>query len=155
MLAFTALCGEVRKALLEAESEYFDVDVVAELLGHDEEEVPEDDRREQVDDVCATGEQDHARLVNESEECDGRQRVQFDGAELMEDHVEQADVEGEVHVVRGAVRCRQRVEARVLPQVAIWVPIHEQGLREWNGTDKTKSTTAKHGLLTDVMALET
>ena len=73
----------------------------------------------------------------------------------MEDHVEQADVEGEVHVVRGAVRCRQRVEARVLPQVAIWVPIHEQGLREWKGTDKTKSTTARRGLLTDVMALET
>ena len=133
MLAFTALCGEVRKSLLEAESKYFDVDVVAELLGHDEEEVPENDRREQVYDICATGEQDHARLVNESEECDGCQRVQLDGAELLEHHVEQADVQSEVHVVRGAVRCRQRVEARVLPQVAVRVPVHEQGLGEWNG----------------------
>ena len=39
MLAFTALRGEVRKSLLKAESEYFDVDVVAELLADDVEEV--------------------------------------------------------------------------------------------------------------------
>ena len=72
MLAFAALGGEVREALLEAESEYFDVDVVAELLGHDEEEVPEDDRCEQVNDVGAACAKRHRRLVKEDEESYGR-----------------------------------------------------------------------------------
>ena len=106
MLAVAALGGELGEALLEGEPENFHVDVVAELLGDDKEEVPEDERREKVDDVRAPGEQSHARLVNKGEEGDGGEDVELDGAELLEDHVEKADVQCEVHVVRGAVWSR-------------------------------------------------
>jgi len=44
MLAFAAVDWEVREALLEGKSKYFDIDVVSELLTDNEEEVPEDPR---------------------------------------------------------------------------------------------------------------
>ena len=106
MLAVAALGGELGEALLEGEPENFHVDVVAELLGDDKEKVPEDEGGEQVDDVGASGEESHACLVNKGEEGDGGEDVELNGAELLEDHVEQADVKCEVHVVRGAVWSR-------------------------------------------------
>ena len=87
MLALAALSREVRESLLECEPEDFHVDVVAELLSYNEEEVTEDESCEQVNDVRATGEQGHARLVNEGKEGDGGEHVEFDSAQLLEDHV--------------------------------------------------------------------
>ena len=125
VLAIAALSGELREAFLERQSENLHIDVVAELLGHDEEEMPEDKGGKQVNNVGASREQSHTCLVNKGEKGDGCQYVKLDGAQLLEDHVEQTDVQCEVHVVRGAVRGRQGVETRVLPEVAIWVAILE------------------------------
>ena len=71
MLAFTALGGEVWDPLLEGQPKDLDVDVVAELFGHDEEEVAEDNRGEEINDIRTSREQGHTRLVYECEKGDG------------------------------------------------------------------------------------
>ena len=71
MLAFTALGGEMWEPLLEGQPKDLDVDVVAELFGHDEEEVAEDNRGEEINDIRTSREQGHTRLVDECEKGDG------------------------------------------------------------------------------------
>ena len=103
MLAVAALGWELGESFLEGKPKDLHIDVVAELFGYDEKEVTEDEGCEQVYNVGPSREQSHARLVNKGEEGDGGEDVELDRAELLEDDVEEADVQREVHVVRGAV----------------------------------------------------
>ena len=59
MLAFATLGREVGEPLLESKPEDLHIDVVAELLTNDKEEVAEDEGSKEVDDVGAASEKSH------------------------------------------------------------------------------------------------
>jgi len=87
MLALSTVGGELREALLEGETENADINVVAELLAHHEEVVPEDERSEQVDDVGTASRQSQRCLVQKDEKCYRGHPVQLQCAQLLEQNI--------------------------------------------------------------------
>ena len=85
----------------------------------------EDEGGEEVDDVGAPCAKRHRGLVEEDEEGDGGQHELLVRPQLLEYHVQQAHVQGEVHVIARTVRRGEGVEAGVLPQVALRVAVLE------------------------------
>jgi len=65
VLALATACWEVGEPLLEGQSKYVHINVVAELLGHDEEVVSEDECGEEVNDIGTTSRQRNRCLVQE------------------------------------------------------------------------------------------
>jgi len=106
VLALGAVGWEVGEALLESQAKHLHVDVVGKSFRHDEKEVPEDEGSEEVDDVGASGTESQCCLVDEDEEGDGCHHVKFASSQLLKDHVQQAHMQGEVHVVARTIRSR-------------------------------------------------
>ena len=116
VLALATVCREVGESLLESQTEDAHINVVAELLSRHEEVMTEDESSEKINDVGTTGRQGDESLIQEDDESECRcNPVELESAKLLEDNVKKCNMQGEVHVVRGAVWSCQRVETGILP----------------------------------------
>ena len=99
VLALGAVCREVRETLLKGQSKDFHVNVVRQSFGCNKEDMPENEGSEEIDTIGASGQQNHYGLPDEDKKGKCCKHVESTSTQLLENYVEEANVQGEVHVV--------------------------------------------------------